>query len=93
MLVSGLSFRNQKRGFDPKCYRIYVSGWASQVALVAKNLPANAGDIKDVGLIPGSGRSPAGGHGHPLQYSGLETPVGRGAWWAAVHRVSRVRPD
>jgi len=56
---------------------------------VAKNLPANAGDVKDVGLIPGSGRSPAGGHGHPLQYSGLETLVGRGAWWAAVHRVTQ----
>ena len=51
---------------------------ASQVALVAKNLPANAGDV-DVGLIPGLGRSPGGGHGNPLQYSFLENPVDRGA--------------
>ena len=45
--------------------------WASQVALVVKNLPANAGDRRDALLIPGSGRSPGGGHGHPLQYSPL----------------------
>ena len=68
-----------------------VLGWASLVVLVAKNLPANAGDAKDVGLIPGSGRSPAGGHGQPLQYSSLEKPVGSGAWWAAVHRVTQSR--
>ena len=45
---------------------------ASQVALMIKNPPANAGDIRDMGLIPGSGRSPGGGHGNPLQYSSLE---------------------
>ena len=45
------------------------NGGASQVALVVKNLPANAGDIRDMGLIPGSGRSPGGGHSNPLQYS------------------------
>ena len=50
---------------------------ASQVALVVKNPPANAGDIRDVGLIPGSGRSPGGGHGYPLQYSCLENPHGQ----------------
>ena len=43
--------------------------------LVVKNLPANAGDVRDMGLIPGSGRSPGAGHGIPLQYSCLETPV------------------
>ena len=43
--------------------------WASQVVLVVKNPPANAGDVRDLGLIPGSGRSPGGGHGNPLQYS------------------------
>ena len=48
---------------------------ASQVALVVKNLPANAGDIKDVGLIPGLGRSPGEGNGNPLQYSSLENPM------------------
>ena len=50
---------------------------ASQVALVVKNLPANAGDITDVGSIPGSGRSPGGGHVHPLQFSGLENLHGQ----------------
>ena len=47
---------------------------------VVKNLPANVGYVKDVGLIPGLGRSPGGGHGNPLQYSGLENPMERGAW-------------
>ena len=56
----------------------------SQVAQWLKNLPANAGDIRDTGLIPGSGRSPGRGRGPPLQYSGLENPVDRGAWQAAV---------
>ena len=51
--------------------------WASQVALVEKNLPTNAGDIKDVGLIPGLGRSPGGGHGNPLQYFCLKNPHGQ----------------
>ena len=54
----------------------YLSIWASQVALVVKNPPANAGDIRDVSLIPGSGRFPGGGHGNLLQYSCLENPVG-----------------
>ena len=56
-----------------------------------KNSPANAGDVRDVGSIPGSGRSPGGGHGNPLQYSCMENPMDRGAWWATVHRVSRSR--
>ena len=45
------------------------------------------------GSIPGSGRSPGGGHGNPLQYSCLENPMDRGAWWATVHWVKRVRHD
>ena len=49
----------------------------SQVALVVKNPPADAGNIRDAGLIPGSGRSPGGGHGNPLQYSCLENPHGQ----------------
>ena len=57
--------------------------------LVVKNLPANAGDIRDVSLIPGWGRSPGGGHGNPLQYSYLENPMDRGAWWASVHGVKK----
>ena len=54
-----------------------------------KNLPASAGDVRDTGSIPGSGRSPGRGHGHPLQYSCLENPMDRGAWWATVHRVAK----
>ena len=56
---------------------------------MVKNLPANAGDIRDGGSVPGSGRSPGGGHGNPLQYSCLENLTDRGAWWAAVHRVAK----
>ena len=55
------------------------------MALVVKNLPANAGETRDTGSIPGSGRSPGGGHGDPLQYSCLENPMELGAWWATVH--------
>ena len=54
---------------------------------VVKNLPANAGDT---GSIPGSGKSPKGGNGHPLQYSCLRNPMDRGAWWAAVHGVAEL---
>ena len=52
----------------------------SQMALVVKNLTANARDVRDEGSIPGSGRSPGGGHGNPLQYSCLENPMDREAW-------------
>ena len=70
---------------------IYTLFWASQVVLVVKNLPANAGDERDVGLIPGLGRSPGVGNGNPLQYSYLENPMDRRAWWATVHRVEKSR--
>ena len=63
------------------------------MALVVKNLPANAGDLRDMGSIPGLGRSPGEGHGNPLQYSGLENPRDRGAWWATVHGVAKSRSD
>ena len=59
-----------------------------QFVLVVKNLPANAGDIKNMCLIPGLERSPGGGHGNPLQYSCLENSMARGAWRATVHRVA-----
>jgi len=62
------------------------------VVLVVKNLPANAGDTGetgDVGLIPGSRRSPGEGHGNLLQYSCLENPMDRGTWRATVHRVAK----
>ena len=62
---------------------------ASQVPLDIKNLPAKAGDIRDLGSIPGLGRSPGGGHDNPLQCSCLENPMDRGAWWATVHRVPK----
>ena len=54
--------------------------------LGSKEFACNAGDM---GLIPGSGRSPGGGHGHSLQYYCLENPMDRGSWWATVHRVTR----
>ena len=59
------------------------------MVLVVKNLPANAGDVRNSGLIPGSGRSPGGGHGNPLQNSCLENPMVREAWQATVHRVAQ----
>ena len=58
---------------------------------MVKNLSANAGDVRDVGLIPGSGSSPGGGHGNLLQHSCLENPTDRGAWQAIVHGVTRSR--
>ena len=66
---------------------------ASQTALVVKNPPASAGDTRDLGLIPGSGRSPREGKGNPLQNSCLENPMDRGAWRATVHSVSRSWTD
>ena len=57
---------------------------ASQVALVEKNLPANAGGLRDTGSIRGSGRSPGGGHDNLLQYSCLQNPMDRGVWQAMV---------
>ena len=65
----------------------YIHTRAFQEALVVKNSPANAGDIGDVGLIPGMERSLGGGNGNPLQYSCLENAVDRGAWWAIVYRI------
>ena len=57
--------------------------------LLVNNPPANAGAIRDVGSIPGSGRSPGEGRDNPFQYSCLEIPINRGAWWATVHRVAK----
>ena len=62
---------------------------ASQAELVVKNLSANAGDIRDMGLIPRSGRSPGEGNGNPLQYSCLKNPMDRGDRWATVHGVAK----
>ena len=63
--------------------------WASQVALVVKNPHASAGDARDSGSIPGSGRPPGGGHGGPLQYSCLQKPMDRGARRAAVYKAAK----
>ena len=54
-----------------------------------KNLPANAGDVRDMGSVPGLGRSPGGGNGNPLQYSCLENSMDRGDWRATVHGVAK----
>ena len=56
---------------------------------MVRNSPAKSRDIKDVGLIPGLGRSPGGGHGKRLQYPCLENPMDRGGWWATVHSVAK----
>ena len=63
------------------------------MAPVVKNLPANAGDVRDTGSMPGSGRSPGGGEGNSFQSSCLESPMDRGAWtvWATVHRATKSR--
>ena len=68
-----------------------TSRWDFQGTLVEKNLPANAGDTRDVGSIPGLGRCPGGGHGNPHQYSHPENPMDRGAWWAPAHGVTESR--
>ena len=72
-----------------------VNLWVSQVVLgripvVVRNPPASA---EDIGLIPGSGRSPGEGHGNPLRDSCLGNPMDRGAWWATVYGIARVRHD
>ena len=72
--------------FEVQRTQVYIS---PLVVLVVKNLPAGAGDIRDTGSISGSGRSPRGGHGNPLQYSFLENPMDREAWQATVCRVTQ----
>ena len=81
-----------------KSYHLSQEQWVvrqgvPQVTLMVKNLPDNAKDGRDMGLIPGSGRSPGGGHGSPLQYSFLEKPMDRGARWVTVHRVTKSRTE
>ena len=85
---------------DSQCWSCHFCLWksfspsslvtgASPVALVVENLPVNAGDARDVGSITGSRRSAGGGNGSPLQYSCLENPMDRGAWWATVCEVAK----
>ena len=59
------------------------------MVLMVKNLSANPGDIRDVGSIPGLGRSSGERHGNPLQYSSLENPMDRGTWWTTGHRITK----
>ena len=66
-----------------------MSSGACQVVLAVKNPTANAEDVRDIGLIPGSGRSPGARHGNPLQYSCLENPMDRKARWVTVPRVAK----
>ena len=61
------------------------------MALVVRNLPANAGDIRDEGSTPGSGRPPRGGNGNPFQYSCLEHPMDRVAWQSTVYGVAQTQ--
>ena len=93
MLLCGLSSENALWISPPLFVRLLVLPYdliirASQVALTVKNLPANAGDVRGSGSILWSERSPGGGHGNPLQYSCLESPMERGAWGATVHGVT-----
>ena len=66
-----------------------LGSWGFPGGLVVENSPANAGDIREAGLIREWGRSPGGGQGNSLQYPGLENPMKRGAWWATVDRVAK----
>ena len=86
--------KTTKPSFSPS-YRLnklhLLSGFPGGV--VVKNLPANTGDARDMGSIPGSGRSPGVGNGNPLQYSCLVNPMDRGAWWGYSPWGCRVGPD
>ena len=70
---------------------IYICIMGHPWWLTSEESPCNAGATGDMALIPGLGRSPGGGNSNPLQYSCLENPVDRGAWWATVHRVAKSR--
>ena len=76
---------------DTRAFPELRTSSASLVALLVRNPSASAGDVRDVVSISGSGRSPGGGHGNPLQHSCLENPMDRGAWQTTVHGVTRVR--
>ena len=77
--------KRRKHPFDKV---LVLSHGNFEVALVVKNPPVNARDVRNAGSIPGSGRSPGGGHGSLLQYSCLENPIDKGAWWA--HGISEM---
>ena len=95
MIIRSLIFRLLIcRWRSNACYSLYQDNiWASQVAQWWRNTPANAGDARDTGSIPGSGRSPSVGNGNPLQYSCLGNSMNRGPWWATVHGVARSQKE
>ena len=68
-------------------YVMFIIGFPGGAGV--KKLPANAGETRDMGSVPGSGRSPGGGNSNPLQYSWLENPMDIGTWWATVHGVAK----
>ena len=70
-------------------FKIVKTIWTSHMGPVVRNPPVNAGDVRDVGSVPGSGRSPGEGNGNPLQYSCLENPLDRGVWRVTVHGVPK----
>ena len=78
---------NHQKVLSKELYQLHYQ--ASQVTLVVKNPPANAGDTREVGLVPGWGRSPGKGNGNTLQYSCLENPMDRGAWQVTVCWVAQ----
>ena len=82
-----------REAIDRECnkFRKGEKDRASQEALVVKNPPATAGEVRDVCSIPALGRSPGVGHGNPLQYCFLENPMDNGAWQATVYRVAKSR--
>ena len=75
--------------FEKIYHGTYSNHWASCMVLVVKNPPTNAGDARDMGSVPGSGRSPGGGNGNPQQYSRLKNPMDRGAWLGTILRVGK----
>ena len=99
LLRSGWRSKLKGERRDPQCSRWCKFGdedyrkapplAVSQVALGVKNLPTNAGNVRDMSSIPGSRRSPGGGNSSPLQYSCLNNPMDRGAWWATVYGVTK----
>ena len=70
-------------------YMLLQEVWVFPVVLAIKNLPVIAADVRGMGSIPGSGRSPGGGHGNPLLYSRLENPMDAGDGWITVHGVTK----
>ena len=92
-LILGQSNRNNDHNPFLKQAIFVLSYFAKFLGIsggaVIKHLPANTGNKRDMGLIPGLRRSPGGGHGNLLQYSFLENPMDRGTWWAVLHGVPK----